>query len=222
MKTSIWDILTGVVLLGMLCMIGGIGMTLVNPNNALNPFPPNAPLSPVVEPISLPTFTMTSPSLPPVWTLTPSPVDTKAPVDANGLRPSSTPVPTNTVVFLPSFTPSRTARSGISGGSCSVTFQNPKDNASQTAGKAFPVQWTIKNTSSKIWRSDSVDIRFVSGRYHEGADVRDMQYDVAPGGMLDLTINMNAPVTPGAYVANWSLAEGTTPVCSFFVAFTVY
>ncbi len=219
MKTSVWDILTGVVILGMLCMIGAFGAILINPSAGYNPFPPKTG-GPVLPTLVLPTATMTVPGLPPTWTPSPTPADTQAPVNANGLRASSTPAPTNTVVVLPSFTPSKTARTGFGGGTCSVTYQQPADNSTQTKGKAFTVRWTIKNTSKDTWAADSVDIRFVSGdRVHTGNDVRDFPYDVAPGGMLDLTIDMNAPATAGSYVSNWQLAAGSKSYCNFYITF---
>ena len=84
------------------------------------------------------------------------------------------------------------------------------------------MRWTIKNTSNDPWRSDSVDIRFISGdRMHSGNDLRDMPYDVGPGGMLDLVIPMTAPATTGSKVSNWRLVQGDKPLCSFFITLNV-
>jgi hypothetical protein len=231
MKTSIWDILTGILLLSVLCLIGAFGMILVNPNVPFNPFPPKSlsgtPQT-VNTPIVLPSPTETFPGLPPTFTPTPIPTQantvvspseaTKAPAPSTGLRPSSTPVPTNTPVMLPTFTPSKTARSGVTGGSCEIVYQDPKDGTFKAKGTSMDVRWTIKNTSSDVWRADSVDIKYVGGdRMHSGNDLRDMPYDVGVNGMLDLVIPMTLPANGGTYVSNWSLVSGSKPLCNFFI-----
>jgi hypothetical protein len=221
MKTSIWDILTGVVLLGILCMVAGFGMILINPNLPINPFQPQPNTQPTIPSIVLPSPTITSPALPPTWTPKAQAQETKV-EGAATLRPKSTPVPTDTVVVLPTFTPSKTPRTGITGGKCTVVTQDPKDNSFITKGTSFTTHWTIKNSTSDVWRADSVDIRFISGnRLHSGNDVMDMPYDVGAGGLLDLTISMVAPSEAGSYVSNWQLAAGNTSLCNFFITFSV-
>lgn len=224
MKTSIWDILTGVILLGILCMVGAFIMIMVNPQASFNPFPPSTGggQQPVATMIVLPSATETSPGLPPTWTPAPTQEDTKAPANPGTLRASSTPMPTNTVLVLPSFTPSKTLRTGIGGGSCTIVYQDPADNSSKKKGETFDMRWTIKNTSKDPWRADSVDINFVSGdRMHSGNDARDFPYDVGPNGMLDLVVSMTAPSTSGSYVSNWRLVQGSKVLCSFFVTLRV-
>lgn len=223
MKTSVWDILTGVVMLGILCMVGYFVLIAVNPNSGLNLFPPGGAQPAVATRIVLPSPTDTQPGLPPTWTPEPpTPEPTKAVVGPSGLRPSSTPIPTNTVLVLPTFTPSRTPRTGIGGGTCSVVLQEPKDNTKMKAGQTFDMHWSIKNTSTDPWRADSVDIRFVSGeRMHSGNDLRDFPYDVAPGGMLDLVIPMTAPNAGGSYVSNWQFSAGDKAYCKFYVTISV-
>ncbi len=223
MKTSIWDILTGVILLGIICMVGAFVTILANPHTAINPLPPSAGIPGVITPIVMPAASTPTQGLPPTWTPTATQENTQAPVNSNGLRPSSTPLPTNTVVVLPTFTPSTTPRTGLGGGTCLVVNQTPADNSYQTNGSTFPVRWIIKNTSSDTWRSDSVDIDYVSGgRYHSGNDVIDMPYDVAPGGMLDWTVNLTAPNKNGSYVSNWKLAAGDKTLCAFYITFQTH
>lgn len=220
MKTSIWDILTGITLLGVLCLLGVFGMIIINPASAFNPFRPAGPaLAPTIV---LPTATDTpTPGLPPTWTPTPSPEFTDTP-EAAPVVATSTLMPTNTVVVLPTFTPSRTPRTGVGGGSCQVVYQNPADDSVLPSGAEFDMRWTIKNTSSKSWPGDATDIRFVSGdRLHIGNDVRDMPYDVSENGTVDIIVTMRTPLTPGSYVTNWSLSQGSTSVCRFYVQFKV-
>jgi hypothetical protein len=226
MKNSIWDILTGIVLLGILCLIAGFGAVVMNPGLlGLNQPRPNSP-GELVPTIEIPTETETAVGLPPTWTPTPLQA-TLAP--ENGLptlRPSSTPMATNTPVILPTFTPTKKGSGGggggIAGGLCSVVYQNPADSTVMNPGQGFTTRWTLKNTSSSSWVSDSVDVRAAGGTHlHTGADVRDLPYTVGTEGMVDVLIDMVAPSTPGEYTANWSLSKGLTPVCKFFVTIRV-
>jgi Ig-like domain from next to BRCA1 gene len=232
MKTSIWDILTGVVLLGILCTVGAFGSILLNPGVPWNPLPPR--VAPTVPPLSIPTPTATVLGLPATWT--PPPSDQSTPVTnvLPTLRPSWTPQPTNTPFLLPTFTPYKTTRSssggsggsgsssGVGGGSCQITYQNPPDNSVLPRDQSFDMHWTIKNTGSQDWRSDSVDVRFMSGdRVHTIADVTDMKVSVASGSSFDLLINMHTPNLPGTYQSNWALAAGNVPLCRFYVIFQI-
>ncbi len=215
-KTSIWDILTAIVLFGILCMVAGFAFLVLNPGLAAG----TAPLT-TIPTISLPTATATVPGLPPTWT--PVPVEVQA---SATLRPSATIPPTNTPVLLPTFTASpRTSGGGsgggTSGGNCSVTFQEPADNTYQEKGKIFTMRWVLKNNSSNTWRSDSVDIRFVSGDRMSGRD-QDLSMNVSPGGQVDIFIpNMIVPNAEGKVTSNWGLFEGSTSLCRFYVEFNI-
>jgi hypothetical protein len=177
----------------------------------------------VVTPIRLPTATATLPGLPPTWTPIPSPESTKVEGSSNVLRDTATPYPTNTFVVLPSFTPSVTPRTGVSGGTCVITSQTPSDNTSIDRGSVFTTSWTIKNTSKESWRADSTDIRWtgVGDRVHNGNDVLDMSQDVGINSTFSLGIDMTAPSNPGSYVSNWKLAVGSKTVCNFYITFAV-
>jgi hypothetical protein len=230
MKNSIWDILTGITLLGILCLIAGFGAVVMNPGLlGLNRNQPNTP-GELVPTIAIPTETETIAGLPPTWT--PTPVATK---QADGgvptLRPSSTPVPTNTPVILPTFTATKKVSTGggggggtggVSGGVCSVVYQSPADNSVMSIGQGFTARWTLKNTSSTTWRNDSIDLRVAAGtRMHTGADLRDLPSSVGSQGMVDILIDMIAPSTAGTYTESWALTQGLSPVCNFFVTIQV-
>lgn len=71
----IWNVLTILLLMGILLQLGGFLFFFSNPYNALNPFPP--PSLPAV--IVLPSRTPTLAALPPTWTLTPTVTSTPTP-----------------------------------------------------------------------------------------------------------------------------------------------
>lgn len=241
MKNSIWDILTGIILLGILCLIAGFGVVVMNPG--LLGLNRNAPVGPgeLVPTIALPTNTEVPLELPPTYTATAAPatsVPATAVPDTSGgggvlptLRPSSTPLPTNTRVVLPTFTATKkaTLKPGTlggggsgSGGSCTIVYQNPADGTVMDKGEDFSTRWTIKNNTQNTWASDSVDIRVIGGeRMHFGASLRDLPYSVGSGGMIDIIIDMEAPDGKGTYTENWGLFQGSKSVCQFFVTIEV-
>ena len=94
----LWNILTALILLMVLCLGGFFLTVFVNPYIAINPFKP--PVIPTL--MKLPTITETpKPILPPTWT----PGPTEEPTATNPPRPSSTPVPTNTPFSTPAGSP---------------------------------------------------------------------------------------------------------------------
>jgi hypothetical protein len=210
MKTSIWDILTGVTLFGILCLIVGFGIALSNRPQEVTK------AEQLVPTISIPTATNTVQGMPPTWTPQAQQLGATA-----TLRPTSTQPPTATSVVLPTFTAS--PRAPVTGGgsaNCRVVFQSPADDTYQSKNTSFQMRWTIQNTSGTTWQSASSDIRFVSGdRMQTGADVYDLPYDVANNSNVDILINMRTPSGTGTVNSNWSIVQGSTTVCKFFVEF---
>ncbi len=198
----------------------------------------NQPASPggLVPTISLPTNTDVPLGLPPTYTATSAPATVTAEAPAGGgavlptLRPSSTPLPTNTRVVLPTFTattkatlkPGSVGGSSGSGGSCTIVYQNPVDGTVMDKGEDFSTRWTIKNNTQTTWASDSVDLRVIGGeRMHFGSSLRDIPYSVGSGGMIDIIIDMEAPDGKGTYTENWGFFQGSKSVCQFFVTIEV-
>ncbi|MFH2103444.1 MAG: hypothetical protein ABIJ39_08855 [Chloroflexota bacterium] len=91
-NSLIWNILTGVMLLGVLCLGGFFLSIFINPYQAFNPFPP-APLPTLVQ---YPTATSTL--IPRAATWTPSP--TIVPLPTRTRAPEWTPIPSNTPFSL--------------------------------------------------------------------------------------------------------------------------
>jgi len=97
-SSLIWNVLTVLVLLMVVCLVGGFLLILMNPNSQLNLFPP--PTLPAT--ISFPTATATSQYvLPATWT----PAPTLEPTLTDTPAPSSTPAPTETPFSLFTLTP---------------------------------------------------------------------------------------------------------------------
>jgi hypothetical protein len=93
----IWNLMTGLALLGVVLVGIVAAMIFINPQTGINPFPP--PTLPALA--SFPTSTPTARSiLPPTWT----PTATREPTATSTPRPTSTPLITETAVFLPEAT----------------------------------------------------------------------------------------------------------------------
>jgi hypothetical protein len=95
-KSTLWNILTGVALLGVVCVAGVCLLIFTNPFTSLNPFPPPTGLPPLIVPTATQTF------LPPSWT----PFNTPLPTITETPRPTATQIPSPTVFSLSELTPS--------------------------------------------------------------------------------------------------------------------
>ncbi len=99
--TVFFNLLTVFVLLAILCVISVFLMVFINPNSALNPFPPRK----LPTALALPTSTPTPRSiLQATWTAT----ATLEPSATHTPRPTFTPVPTETPFNLATETPTAT------------------------------------------------------------------------------------------------------------------
>jgi hypothetical protein len=105
---ALWNILTAITLLGIVCVVVTFVAIYLNPQSGLNPFPP--PTLPAR--LELPTGTATSVvNLPPTWTptVTPEPSATSTP------RPSATLPPTPTFFTLSTATATMTVTESLTG-----------------------------------------------------------------------------------------------------------
>ncbi len=94
-SSALWNALTLAVLITMACLVIYFLILFINPESALNPFPP----PPLPTLIQFPTPTWTPIQLEPTWTPTP----TIEPSPTRTLAPTWTPIPTNTPFYI--FTP---------------------------------------------------------------------------------------------------------------------
>jgi hypothetical protein len=98
----IWNILTLLVVAGVLCVGAAFAALFINPQAGFNPFPPPTDIPPLILPTSSPT---SPPLLDPTWTASPT-LEPSPTV----LRPTRTPLVSDTPEPLPS--PDETANPG--------------------------------------------------------------------------------------------------------------
>jgi len=70
------------------------------------------------------------------------------------------------------------------------------------ADTQFTKKWRLKNVGSCIWTT-SYRIAFFSGEQMDAASSAQFPMSVAPGEMVDISLNMTAPSTPGSYRGYW-------------------
>ncbi len=128
---------------------------------------------------------------------TPTPTVTQA---ATPTPPTATPTPITSTPPTP--TPTRV------GGDCDrVDFLgnvNVPDGTLFGPGISFPKTWRLQNTGTCSW-TPSYKIVFVSGNRMGAASSIALPSTVLPGQVVDLTLNLTAPTTPGSYRGFWIL-----------------
>jgi len=204
--------------------------------------PASAPLSEGVETVIARTAaaaqTQTAAVLP---TSTGTPTSTPLPTKTATV----TPTPTSTIIF--SFAPKTGSteeffgNDGSSGGggnnndgedagfvktpvikewACQIMSRYPTEGTEIKRDTTFQAIWVIKNTGTKTWPKQGVDIV-----YHSGADLVDgkpyidIPKTVAPGGTVTITFTMNAPKRISNYSTRWALMVGKTEFCQMRIAF---
>ncbi len=78
------------------------------------------------------------------------------------------------------------------------------DNTQLLAGENFTKTWRVQNVGSCTWTTD-YDLVFVSGSAMNATAVIPFTSSVAPGQVVDLSVNMKAPSDSGNYTGYWML-----------------
>jgi hypothetical protein len=129
----IWNVLTIIMLVGVLCVVATFLTVFFNPDMPMNPLRPPA----LPAPVSMPTYTSTPRSiLPATWTptasLEPTITTTLRPTNASTPQPTDTPVPSSTPFNL--LTPTQTTTVS---GTRSEPFEVSQGTPISTSSLAF-------------------------------------------------------------------------------------
>lgn len=85
----------------------------------------------------------------------------------------------------------------------------------------FYAYWTVVNTGTKVWTSNTIDFVFLSGYRQKEQRIQDLSSTIGSGDLVTFKVLFKAPRTPGGYVSIWSLRVGSTPFCSMKIYFDV-
>ena len=161
-------------------------------------------------------LTSTAMALPAVSTATSTTAPTQTPAATATLVPTI-PLPTSTP--RPTAIPKPTATATPANYSCQLLSQSPAAGTKITVNTDFDASWKVKNTGLKAWEVGYVDLSYVSGqKMQTKADVFDITTAVAPGGELNLIVDMRAPSTAGKYSATWKLSMEGVTLCTLPVS----
>jgi uncharacterized protein YkwD len=139
-------------------------------------------------------FTLTAACARP--TAAPGPSATNPPPPTATVKPAP-PSLTETSVPLP------TVQTGCTDRALYVKDLTIPDNTSLRPGEAFTKTWQLKNTGTCIWNGRYALI-FVGGE-RMGAVITTPLTETPPGATLDISVNLTAPSTDGAYTALFEL-----------------
>jgi len=127
--------------------------------------------------------------------------------------PTNTPTPTSTVTPLPiatiaNFAPITTMTSINPTASCTmltyVKDVSIPDNTPMVPGQTFTKTWQVKNSGSCAWEA-GFKFAFTGGDAMSGATYT-LPQSVAANSVLDISIEMKAPSTPGSVRGNWRMS----------------
>ncbi len=121
----------------------------------------------------------------------------------NGL----TPMPTLTATATPFDTPPPVLPPGCDRGSF-VADVTVRDGATFAPGEAFTKTWRLKNSGYCAWTRDYALV-FYGGEQMGAPTLVNLPWPVAPGAMVDVTVNAVAPVAPGQYRSDWMLRNAS-------------
>ena len=124
------------------------------------------------------------------------------------LAPDSTLTPITTIDRTrppaQSSTPEITCNQAAAGNPIDITIP---DGTEMTLNENFSKTWRLKNVGSCTWTRQYAVI-FFSGNSLRALHTHYLLQEVEPGDVIDITVDMIAPDTPGFYQSNWMLKDG--------------
>jgi len=129
----------------------------------------------------------TAPTIPPTATPLPS---TPPPPTATPPPPPPTPIPCDLLSF---------------GDPLDVTIP---DGTEINPGESFVKTWRLKNAGSCTWTT-GYSLVFVSGENMGAPASVPLTATVAPGGLIDVSVTLTAPLTPGVYRGYFKLRNAS-------------
>ena len=123
-------------------------------------------------------------------------------------EPTDTPVPSATSTPESAASPTETPVPSTAGGNCDssvfVSDVTVPDGKLFDPGEDFTKTWQIANDGSCTWTSE-YSLRFVEGAQMSAESPQAMVIDVAAGTLVDISVFMMAPDTPGSHTGYWQM-----------------
>ena len=103
---------------------------------------------------------------------------------------------------------------------CGIRSVTPRGGMIK-AGTGFYAYFTVVNTGTKPWTSNTVDFVYKSGLVQEDARIQDLRSTVASGSLATFKVFYKAPKKAGEYGAVWTLKVGSRSFCGMSMFFEV-
>lgn len=117
--------------------------------------------------------------------------------------PSQIPTLARTQIPQPSATSELPCNAAAPGVPMDVTI---RDDTEMAPGESFTKTWRLQNAGSCKWNR-LYSLVFFSGNSMSAFQSAYLPGEVFPGQMVDLSVDMVAPLSPGIYQSNWMLAD---------------
>lgn len=137
--------------------------------------------------------------LTPRVTESPRPEATNSPTAQTS--PTSQPSPQQTATQAGTNPPDSLCDQAGPGSPIDVTIP---DDTEMQPGEEFTKTWRLQNTGTCTWNNQYALVWF-SGEQMNAPQSVPLSGEVAPGQSVDLSVDMQAPETPGDYQSNWKL-----------------
>jgi hypothetical protein len=142
-----------------------------------------------------------------------------SPPTATPTVPTNTPFPTPTATatflfFIPtSVLPPTQIPLGSSDKEfdCQVLSADPRNPL--PVSTKFIAKWVVANIGKSTWDGGSADYRYIDGEKIHLQSIYDFPVSVPPSATVELTVDMQAPPTPGKYSTFWIIFIGKNAFC---------
>lgn len=172
---------------------------------------PNAPLTAIVLTAGA-AATQTALNSPPTATPT---VPTNTPF----------PTPTATATFLFSIPTNALPPTQIPLGTSSKLFDcqilTTEPQGALPVSTKFTAKWVVANIGKATWEGNSTDYRYIDGEKMHLQGAYDFPATVTPGLTVELSVDMQAPASPGIYPTFWQINIGNNGFCRMELTLTV-
>ena len=158
--------------------------------------------------------------------------ESAATIEAPAILPTNVPenenAPTTTPILLSDSQATNTPTSIPVENDCTprssfVTDVTIPDNSVMAPGQTFVKTWRLQNNGSCTWTT-TYQLVFVSHDSMGALPAVPLNQEVAPGGIIDLSINLTAPTVPDTHFSFWQLRtpDGTLFGVTAYAQIVVY
>lgn len=158
-------------------------------------------------PTALPTLDATVLNQTAIYQVTLAATLAYTPIPTQTLPPLSTwtPIPTIDRTRPPIQTPTPDIPCDMAAAGHPIDVTIP-DGMMMEPGESFSKTWRLENVGSCTW-TRLYALTFFSGNSMNAIQVNPLLQPIQPGGVIDVTVNMEAPLDPGIYQSNWMLSN---------------